>query len=306
MRSPITGIAALFVLFVVIIVGYSSVFTVAQTEQVLVVRLGEPVKVVTDPGLNFKAPFIDTVISIDKRILDLENPSQEVIASDQKRLVVDAFARYRIKNAVRYCQSVGSIQAANIQLTTLLNASLRRVLGEVTFITVVRDQREALMARIREQLDREADGYGIEVVDVRIRRADLPEQNSQAVYQRMQTERQREAAEFRAQGGQKAQEIRSNADREATVIVAEANSTAEQVRGAGDGERNRLFAEAYGKDPDFFAFYRSMTAYENGLKSNDTRFLLRPASDFFKFFSTSPGYRPAARAQPAASAAPKP
>jgi len=305
MRSPITGIAALFVLFVVLIVGYSSVFTVSQTEQVLVVRLGEPVKVVTEPGLNFKAPFIDTVIPIDKRILDLENPSQEVIASDQKRLVVDAFARYRIKNALRFYQSVGSISAANIQLTTLLNASLRRVLGEVTFITVVRDQREALMGRIREQLDKEADGYGIEVVDVRIRRADLPEQNSQAVYQRMQTERQREAAEFRAQGGQKAQEIRSNADREATVIVAEANSTAEQVRGAGDSDRNRLFAEAYGKDPDFFAFYRSMAAYENGLKSNDTRFLLRPDSDFFKFFSNSSGKPPAAPALPAV-AVPKP
>ena len=294
MRSPVTGIAALIVLFVVIIIGYSSVFTVSQTEQVLVVRLGEPVRVVTEPGLNFKAPFIDSVISIDKRILDLENPSQEVIASDQKRLVVDAFARYRIKNALRFYQSVGSIQAANIQLTTLLNASLRRVLGEVTFITVVRDEREALMARIRDQLDKEADGYGIQVVDVRIRRADLPEQNSQAVYQRMQTERQREAAEFRAQGGQKAQEIRSKADREATVIIAEANSTAEQTRGAGDAERNRLFAEAYGKDPDFFAFYRSMTAYENGLKSNDTRFLLRPDSEFFRFFANPSGHPPAA------------
>src|SRR6186713_2619766 len=295
MRSPVTGIAGLFVLFVVLIVGYSSVFTVAQTEQVLVVRLGEPIRVVTEPGLNFKAPFIDTVISIDKRILDLENPSQEVIASDQKRLVVDAFARYRIKNALRFYQSVGSIQAANIQLTTLLNAALRRVLGEVTFITVVRDERETLMARIREQLDREADGYGIEVVDVRIRRADLPEQNSQAVYQRMQTERAREAAEFRAQGGQKAQEIRSKADREATVIIADANSTAEQMRGVGDAERNRLFAEAYGRDPDFFAFYRSMSAYETGLKANDTRFLLRPDSDFFRFFGSASG-RPAASA----------
>jgi modulator of FtsH protease HflC len=310
MRSPVAGIAALFVLLFVIIVGYGSVYIVDMTEQALVVRLGEPIRVITEPGLNFKAPFIDTVINIDKRILDLENPSQEVIASDQKRLVVDAFARYRIKNALRFYQSVGSIQAANIQLTTLLNASLRRVLGEVTFIQVVRDERELLMARIRDQLDHEADGYGIQVVDVRIRRADLPEQNSQAVYQRMQTERQREAAEFRAQGGQKAQEIRSNADREATVIVAEANSTAEQVRGAGDGERNRLFAEAYGKDPDFFAFYRSMTAYENGLKSNDTRFLLRPDSDFFKFFSNASGKPPptaaAAPAPPAASAAPKP
>jgi modulator of FtsH protease HflC len=301
MRSPVAGIASLIVLLVVIVIGYSSVFTVAQTEQVLVVRLGEPVRVVTDPGLNFKAPFIDSVISIDKRILDLENPSQEVIASDQKRLVVDAFARYRIKNALRFYQSVGSIQAANIQLTTLLNASLRRVLGEVTFITVVRDEREALMNRIRDQLDKEADGYGIQVVDVRIRRADLPEQNSQAVYQRMQTERQREAAEFRAQGGQKAQEIRSKADREATVIIAEANSTAEQTRGAGDAERNRLFAEAYGQDPDFFAFYRSMTAYENGLKSSDTRFLLQPNSEFFRFFANPAGHPPVA-----AAAAPKP
>src|SRR5438034_10321417 len=303
MKSPVTGVVALILLFVVIIVGYSSVFTVSQTEQVLVVRLGEPIRVVTEPGLNFKAPFVDTVISIDKRILDLENPSQEVIASDQKRLVVDAFARYRIKNALRFYQSIGSIQAANIQLTTLLNAALRRVLGEVTFITVVRDQREALMARIREQLDHEADGYGIQVVDVRFGRADLPEQNSQAAYQRMQTERQREAAEFRAQGGQKAQEIRSNADREATVIIAEANSTAEQTRGSGDAERNRLFAESYGKDPDFFAFYRSMSAYENGLKSNDTRFLLRPDSDFFKFFGSSSGKPPTAATPPAAAAA---
>ncbi len=294
MKNGIAGIVSLFILLVAIVVGYSSVFTVSQTDQVLLVRLGEPVRVVTEPGLNFKVPFIDTVISIDKRILDLENPSQEVIASDQKRLVVDAFARYRIKDALRFYQTLGSIQAANIQLTTLLNASLRRVLGEVTFINVVRDERDVLMARIREQLDREAASYGISVVDVRIRRADLPEQNSQAVYQRMQTERQREAAEFRAQGGQKAQEIRSKADREATVIVAEANSQAEQVRGDGDGERNRLFAEAYGKDADFFAFYRSMTAYENSMKGNDTRFLLRPDSEFFRYFANPAGKPPAA------------
>ena len=301
MRSPVTGIAALIVLFVVVIIGYSSVFTVAQTEQALVVRLGEPVRVVTEPGLNFKAPFIDTVISIDKRILDLENPSQEVIASDQKRLVVDAFARYRIKNALRFYQSIGSIQAANIQLTTLLNA-----------LAAPRARRGHLhpggarRARSADGADPRSARQGSRrlrhpVVDVRIRRADLPEQNSQAVYQRMQTERQREAAEFRAQGGQKAQEIRSNADREATVIIAEANSTAEQVRGAGDAERNRLFAEAYGKDPDFFAFYRSMTAYENGLKSSDTRFLLRPDSEFFRFFANPSGHPPAA----ATAAAPK-
>ena len=299
MRSPVAGIVTLVLLFFVVIVGYSSIFTVSQTEQALVVRLGRPVDVVSEPGLNFKAPFIDTVISIDKRILDLENPSQEVIAADQKRLVVDAFARYRIKDPLRFYQSIGSIQAANIQLTTLLNAALRRVLGEVTFITVVRDERENLMARIRDYLDKEADQYGIQVVDVRIRRADLPEQNSLAVYKRMQTEREREAQEFRAQGGQKAQEIRSKADREATVIIADANSTAEQTRGVGDAERNRLFAEAYGRDPEFFAFYRSMTAYETGLRSSDTRFLLRPDSEFFRFFANPSGHPPAA-------AAPKP
>jgi membrane protease subunit HflC len=297
MRSPVTGIVVLIILFVAAIVAYGSVFTVQQTEQVLVVRLGEPRPPITEPGLHFKAPFIDTVISIDKRILDLENPSQEVIASDQKRLVVDAFARYRIKNALRFYQSVGSIQAANLQLTTLLNAALRRVLGEVTLIQVVRDEREALMGRIREQLDKEADSYGIQVVDVRIRRADLPDQNSQAVYSRMKTEREREAAEFRAQGKQKAQEIRADADRQATVIVAEANSKAEQTRGEGDAERNRLFAEAYGKDPDFFAFYRSMTAYEHGLRGSETRFLLKPDSDFFRYFG-NPSGQPAAPAKP--------
>ena len=305
MRSPVTGIVALLFLLALAIVGYSSLFTVQQIEQALVVRFGRPVNVVSDPGLYLKAPFIDAVIPVDKRILDLENPSQEVIAADQKRLVVDAFARYRIKDALRFYQSVGTVAAANLQLTSLLNASLRRVLGEVNFIQVVRDEREALMRRIRDQLDHEADAYGIEVVDVRIRRADLPEQNSQAVYQRMQTERQREAAEFRAQGGQKAQEIRSNADREATVIVAEANSQAERIRGEGDGERNRLFAEAYSKDPDFFAFYRSMSAYEHGLKGGDTRFLLTPDSDFFRFFGSPAGKTASPPAPATTGAAPQ-
>jgi membrane protease subunit HflC len=307
MRSPVTGILVLLLLLIAAVIGYSSLFALQQTEQALVVRFGRPVDIVTEPGLHVKVPFTDTVIPIDRRILDLENPSQEVIASDQKRLVVDAFARYRIKDALKFYQSVGSVQAANIQLTTLLNAALRRVLGEVTFIQVVRDEREALMGRIRDQLDHDSDGYGIQVVDVRIRRADLPEQNSQAVYQRMQTERQREAAEFRAQGSQKGQEIRANADREAQVIVAEARSLAERTRGEGDAERNRLFAEAYGKDPDFFAFYRSMSAYENGLKGTDTRFLLTPDSDFFRFFSSSSGKftPPAPQGTTGASAAPQ-
>jgi len=253
--------------------------------------LGQPVRVISEPGLNFKAPFIDSVVHIDKRILDLEAPPQEVIASDQKRLVVDAFARYRIKDPLRFYQTLGSINGANSQLSILLNSALRRVLGEVTFSHVVRDQRADLMARIRELVDHEATAFGIEVVDVRIRRADLPEQNSQAVYQRMQTERQREAAEFRAQGAQRAQEIRSRADREVTVLVAEATSKSEQIRGEGDATRNQIFADAFNQDRDFFAFYRSMQAYEQGLKHSDTRMLLKPDSNFFRYF-TDPSGKP--------------
>jgi membrane protease subunit HflC len=273
------------------------VFTVSQTEQAIVVRLGEPIRVITEPGLNFKWPLFDSVIPISKRILDLENPAQEVLASDRRRLVVDAFARYRITNALKFYQTVGTVQTANVQLATLLNAALRRVLGEVTLIQIVRDQRAELMVRSREQLDQQAAAYGVAIVDVRIRRADLPEQNSQAVYERMKTERQREAAELRAEGAQRAQEIRSKADRDATVIVAEANQQAEQTRGEGDAERNRIFAEAYGQDPDFFTFYRSMNAYETGLRSSDTRFLLRPDSSFFRYFGDPNGKAKAPAAQ---------
>ena len=284
MRFNLLGGALAVLIIAAGILGYSSLFTVYQTQQALVVRLGQPVRGITEPGLNFKVPLIDSVIIIDKRILDLESPAQEVIASDQKRLVVDAFARYRIQDPLRFFQTLGSIGGANSQLAILMNSALRRVLGEVTFTHVVRDQRADLMARIRDLVDLEAKAYGISVVDVRIRRADLPEQNSQAVYQRMQTERQREAAEFRAQGSQRSQEIRSKADRGVTVLLADATSTSEKVRGEGDGERNRIFAEAFGRDPDFFAFYRSMQAYESGLRHSDTRMVLRPDSEFFRYF----------------------
>jgi membrane protease subunit HflC len=285
MKSNIFGGVVAVIIVVLLLVAYLSMFTVHQTRQALVIRLGDPIRTITEPGLHFKVPLIDNVIYVDNRILDLENAAQEVIASDQKRLVVDAFARYRIRNPLLFYQAVSTIEGANSRLSTLLNASLRRVLGEATLTHVVRDQREALMARVREQLDHEAANLGIQVVDVRIRRADLPEQNSQAVYQRMQTERQREAAEFRAQGSQKSQETRARADRDVTVLIAEETARAEQIRGEGDAERTRMFAEAYGKDPSFFAFYRSMQAYETGLKANDTRLVLRPDSDFFKYFA---------------------
>ena len=275
-------IAALALL--ALVVAYSTLFTVYQTRQALVVRLGQPVRVVTEPGLNFKVPLVDSVIHIDKRILDIESPAQEVICSDQKRLVVDAFARYKIMEPLKFYQTVGSVEGANARLLTLLNSALRRVLGEATLSHVVRDDRAALMSKVREQLEAEAQAFGIAVVDVRIRRADLPEQNSQAVYQRMQTERQQEAAQIRAQGSQRSQEIRARADRDVTVLIADATNKAEQTRGEGDGERNRIFADAYGQDADFFAFYRAMQAYEAGLRHSDTRMLLKPDSEFFRFF----------------------
>lgn len=289
MKLGLAGGVLAVIAVIALILGYSSMFTVYQARQGLVVRLGEPVRVVTEPGLHFKVPLIDSVTYVDKRILDLENASQEVIASDQKRLVVDAFARYRIHDALRFFQTVGSIEGANSRLSTLMNSALRRVLGEATLTQAVRDERAVLMGRVQEQLNREAQSFGITVVDVRIRRADLPEQNSQAVYQRMQTERQREAAEFRAQGSQRAQEIRSRADRDVTVLIAEATSKAEQLRGEGDATRNKIFADAFSRDQDFFTFYRSMQAYEAGLKANDTRMVLKPDSEFFRYFADPSG-----------------
>jgi len=297
MRLNLAGGILAALIIVALIVAYGSLFTVYQTRQALVVRLGEPIRVVTTPGLHFKVPLIDSVIQIDNRILDLENPAQEVIASDQKRLVVDAFARYRIQDPLRFYQTLGSVERANSQLSILLNSALRRVLGEATLTEVVRDDRSQLMTRVRDQLNTEAQAFGITIVDVRIRRADLPEQNSQAVYQRMQTERQQEAAQIRAQGSQRSQEIRAKADRDVTVLLADAQSTGERVRGEGDGERNRIYAEAFGKDPDFFSFYRSMQAYEAGLKSNDTRMLLKPDSEFFRYF-VDPSGKPRAAAPP--------
>ena len=311
MKLGLTGGAVAVLLLLAVIVGYSTFFTVSQTQQALVVRLGKPVHVITEPGLSAKVPFIDSVIYIDKRILNIESPAQEVIASSQdnsksgvdqagERLVVDAFARYRITDPLKYYQTVG-LSGADAQLAILLNSSLRSILGAATLSDVVRDKREELMAKMRDQIDLRSKPYGIEVIDVRIRRADLPPKNSQAVYQRMQTERQREAAEFRAQGSQKSQEIRAKADRDVTVLLADANSQAEQVRGQGDSERNRIFADAYTKDPDFFAFYRSMQAYEKSMQRGDTHLVLRPDSDFFRYFSDPSGQPPADHSNPPAS-----
>jgi len=287
----------LAVLAVAAFILYSSVFTVHQNRQALVLQFGEVVRPrVADgsqpalqPGLHFKVPFIQNVVTFDKRILDLDTPSLEVIASDQKRLVVDAFARYRISDPLRFYQAVNTIERANLQLTTLLNSAVRRVLGEVTFAQVVRDERPQLMARIAQQLNQVSQGLGITVVDVKIRRADLPDANSQAVYDRMKTERQREAAEIRAQGEEASRRIRATADRDVAVILAEANRQGELLRGDGDAERSRIFAEAFTRDADFFAFYRSMQAYEAGLRNEGTRLVLTPDTDFFRYFQNPNG-----------------
>jgi membrane protease subunit HflC len=248
MKFNAGGVAVLLVLAIVFI-GFFSLFTLPQTGQALVVRLGDPVRTVSEPGLHMKMPFVDNVIYVDNRILDLESASEEVIASDQKRLVAEAFARYRIRNPLRFYQTVGTIDGANSRLSPLLNAALRRVVGDFTLTQVLRDDRPALMARVRTQLDAEARTFGIEVVDVRISRANLPMQNSQAVYQRMQTERQREAAEFRAQGSEKSLEIRARADRDVTVLVADATQRGEQARGDGDADRAPDFRTSLWKGP---------------------------------------------------------
>jgi modulator of FtsH protease HflC len=284
-----------FLTFVLIVFGiaalaaYLTLFTVSQTEQALVLEFGKPKRVIKDAGLQYKVPFIQNVEYFDNRILDLDIASQEVIASDKKRLVVDAFARYRISDPLLFYQSVRDESIANSRLSAILEASLRRVLGGASFVAVVRDKREALMRTIASQVNDEAIPLGVKVVDVRIKRVDLPEANMQAIYRRMQTERQREAAEFRAEGEGAALRIRGTADREVTVIKADANGESERIRGDGDAERNRIFAAAFGQDPDFFSFYRSMQAYQEALKSGDTRLLLTPDSQFFQYFNSATG-----------------
>ena len=279
-----------FLALIVILVGlaavavYASAFIVHQNEQALVLRFGEPKRVVNQPGLNWKYPIVDTVEIYDKRILDLDAQPQEVTASDQKRLVVDAFARYKIVDPLKFYQTVTSQEGVRSRLGPIVESSLRRVLGAATFLDLVRDKRENLMKQIAAQVNSEGQPLGLEVVDVRIKRADLPEQNSKSVFDRMRAERQREAAEFRAEGAAEANRIKATADREATVIKAEATRKSEETRGQGDGERNRVYAEAYTRDPEFFEFYRSMQAYEHGLKSADTRLLISPDSEFFKYF----------------------
>ncbi len=302
MKSGLPFILAIVMAVAVGLLG-GAMFTVSQIEQALVLRFGEPVPgrgLITEPGLHFKLPVIENVVTFDNRILDVESPNLEVLASDNQRLEVDSFIRYRIVDALRFYQSVNSVLGANNQLASVLNSAVRRVLSEANQQQIVRDERAALMVKIKNQADAEARKFGVEVVDARIRRVDLPQQISEKVYGRMQTERQREAAEYRAQGSEQAQKITARADRDVVVLKAEAQQKADSLKGEGDAERNRIFAEAFGKDPEFFAFYRSMQAYEAAFKPGETRFLVSPRSEFFRFFSAPEGSAPhsAAKAAP--------
>ncbi|KMO17428.1 protease modulator HflC [Methylobacterium platani] len=295
-----TGLVVLGVLVLVLI--YASAFTVGQTQQALVLQFGRVRTVLnqagTDkPGLYFKLPFFESVVLFEKRLLDLDLPVQTVLSADRQNLEVDAFARYKISDPLRFYQAVNNIQVANQRLSSFTNAAMRNVLASASRDAIVRTQREGLMNRIQEDVNRQAKNLGIEIVDLRLTRVDLPAANSQAVYQRMRTEREREAADLRANGNQVAATIKAKADRDVTVLLAEANQKADQLRGQGEADRNRILADAFGQDPDFFAFYRSMQAYEKGLSGSDTRLVISPGSEFFRYFNDPQG-----RARPAAAA----
>ena len=273
---PIIGVIALTAFF--------SIFIVKEINQAIVLQFGDPKRILLKPGLNFKLPFIQNVVFLDKRILNLDAPPIEVIASDQKRLIVDAFARFQIVDPLKFYISVGNERVARSRLSTIINSRIRSVLGTQELQTLLSEDRNKQMALIQEGVNNEAQNFGIKIVDVRIKRADLPQANSDAIYRRMQTEREREAKEFRAKGAEMAVTITSTADKEVTVILAEAEKKSEIMKGEGDGERNKIFADAFGQDADFFAFYRAMQAYERALIGGETSLIMSPDSEFFKFF----------------------
>ena len=270
-------------------ITYSTFFIVSEVQQAIVLQFGDPKRIVQKAGLHAKIPFIQNVVFLDTRILNLDAPPEEVIASDLKRLIVDAFARFQIKNPLQFYISVGNERVARSRLATIVNARIRGVLGKEELATLVSKDRARLMDQITKDVNTEAEKLGIQIIDVRIKRADLPQANSEAIFRRMQTEREREAKEFRAEGAEIAQTIRSTADKEVTIILAEANKKSQVLKGEGDGERNKIFADAFGRDPEFFSFYRSMQSYEKSLIGKDTSLILSPDSDFFKFFGQSTG-----------------
>ena len=279
--------AGKFVLPIIIVLAataFFSIFIVKEINQAIVLQFGDPKRIISKPGINFKIPFIQNVVFLDKRILNLDAPPEEVIASDQKRLIVDAFARFQIVDPLKFYISVGNERVARSRLSTIINSRIRSVLGTQRLQTLLSEDRTKQMALIQDGVKNEAEKFGIKIVDVRIKRADLPPANSEAIYRRMQTEREREAKEFRAKGAEMAITITSPADKEVTVILAEAEKQSQIMKGEGDGLRNKIFAEAFGQDPEFFAFYRAMQAYEKALIGGETSLILSPDSEFFKFF----------------------
>ena len=276
-----------FLLPILVIAGfavYLSLFVVKETNQAIVLQFGDPKRIISQPGLQVKIPFIQNVVFIDRRILSLDPAPEEVIASDQKRLIVDAYARFKIVDPLKFYISVGDERVARSRLATIINSRLRSVLGKQSLATLLSDDRSKQMDIIQTDVNTEAENFGIQIIDVRIKRADLPQANSEAIFKRMQTEREREAKEFRAKGAEMAVTITSTADKEVTVLLANAKKQSEIMKGEGDGQRNKIFAQAFGKDPEFFAFYRAMQAYEKALIGGDTSLILSPDSDFFKFF----------------------
>jgi len=276
-----------FILPVIIVIGfaiYLSLFVVKEINQAIVLQFGDPKKIISTPGLQVKIPFIQNVVFLDRRILSLDPAPEEVIASDQKRLIVDAFARFKITDPLKFYISVGNERVARSRLATIINSRLRSVLGTQSLATLLSEDRTKQMAIIQEGVNAEAGKFGIKIIDVRIKRADLPQANSEAIYRRMQTEREREAKEFRARGAEMAVTITSTADKEVTVILANAKKQSEIMKGEGDGRRNKIFADAFGRDPEFFAFYRAMQAYETALIGGNTSLILSPDNEFFKFF----------------------
>lgn len=283
-----SGFVKLFALVVAVVavVGlWLALFTVEQHQQALVLQFGEFKRQVSAPGLYAKIPFVQEVRVFDRRLLDFDAPAEEVIAADQKRLVVDAFARYSITDPLLYYQTVGDEPILRPRLAAIINSNIRRVLGQVPLQSAISADRGALMGQITDNTRAEAEAFGIQVKDVRIKRADLPTANSEAIFRRMQTEREQEAAELRAKGNQESLTIRAEADRDRVVILAEAERDSQILRGEGEAESNRIFAEAFGRDPDFFAFYRSMQAYQEALGGDgSTTMVLSPDSDFFRYF----------------------
>lgn len=267
----------------------STVFTVNETQQALVLQFGRVTQQITTPGLAFKLPIIQDIRVFDKRILNVDPPREEVLLSDQKRIVVDAFARYRITNMLAFFQALGNEQRANDRLQNIINANLRNTLGKVPLKDVLSEKRGALMAEILAAVNKDTTRFGIQVVNVRIVRADLPEQTSESIYARMRSEREQEAKQARAEGAEAAQKIRAEADKERRVLLAEAEREAQTTRGEGDAQATETYSAAYGRDPAFYGFYRSMAAYKNALATPDTTLLLSPNNDFLRFFNRRPG-----------------